>query len=108
MSTLLMNGRQQCGSQDDGRRAARKPLAMQPLVPLLTRLLAVAVVGGVLALLLGLGLTTRPAPAIAVDRSIAADPSRPVAELPRVVLSGKRLAPARAGGVPPGTTSKDL
>lgn len=112
MSTLLMNGRQQCsGRRKAGRRtAARKPLVMKPVVPLLTRLLVITVVGGVLALLLGLSLTTRPAPPIAAAaEAIAADPGRPVAELPRVVVSGKRWAvPVRAGAAPPGTTSKDL
>lgn len=112
MSTLLMNRKQQCGDRlEAGRRtAARKPLVMKPVVPLLTRLLVVTLVGGVLALLLGLRLTTRPAPPIAAAaEAIAVDPGPPVAELPRVVVSGKRLAvPARAAALPPGTTSKDL
>lgn len=102
MSTLLMNGKQQCGGRPEAaRRAVRKPLVMKPVVPLLTRLLVVALVGGVLALLLGLGLTTRS------SAPIAADASSPTAELPRVVVSAKRL-PMPARPVPAGTTSKDL
>ena len=102
MGTLLMNGKQEYG----GRRAAasqavRKPVTMRPVVPLLTRLLVVVVVAGVLALLLGLSLTPPAAPPIAVDTG------RRVAELPRVVVSGKRAA-VLGRPVPTGTTSKDL
>lgn len=103
MSTLLMNEKQHCGRRSGAPRRARGPLEMQPVTPLLTRLLVVVLVGGVLALLLGLSLTTRPSPPIA---AVVAAPAA-VAELPRVVVSGKRLA-APGRPVPAGTTSKDL
>lgn len=100
MSSLLMNRPQQCCVPSKAPRPARrKALTLVPMVPLVTRLLVVTMVGGALALLLGLAMTTRTVPAAAGAAAV---------ELPRVVVTGKRIAgPAWAGACPVPTDPQD-